>query len=90
MSLRLFVTAAPRFCCTLNLTKEKKKEDVDQFGSTAGYFLKVTDHWKSTSRIIVADSRYGSVKTAPQMYSINGLYSITLVKTAQIVSTTAG
>ena len=58
------------------------KAFVQQFVATTATTLRLTDPWKGSGRIVVADSWFGSVKMATQHYNINGLYCIALVKTS--------
>ena len=60
----------------------KDKEYVKEFGATTATCLRLTEHWKNSGRVVVADSWFGSVKSAVKLYKINGLYSNMLVKTA--------
>ena len=58
------------------------KEHVDRVGATTATCLRLTEPWKGTGPIVVADSWFGSVKSAKELLQTNGLFSILLVKTA--------
>ena len=58
------------------------KEHVSEYGATSATCLRLTEPWKHSGRIVIADSWFGSVKSAVKLYNINGLYSNMLVKTA--------
>ena len=57
----------------------KDKPYVKEFGATTATTLRITEHYHGTGRIVIADSWFGSVKCAVQLYN-RGLYSIMLVK----------
>ena len=59
----------------------KNKEYNQEFGATTGAVLRLTKGLRGTGRIVVADSWFGSVKSAVELAKY-GLYSIMLVKTA--------
>ena len=52
-----------------------------EVGATTASLLRLTTPWHGTSRIIVADSWFGSVKSAVQL-AARGLFSTLMVKTA--------
>lgn len=58
------------------------KDYVSDFGATTACCLRITESYKGSGRIIIGDSWFGSVKSCVQLYNINGLHSIMLVKTA--------
>ena len=58
-----------------------EKEFVDQYGATTATTLRLTAAYHGTGRIIVADSWFGSLKTAIALMK-HGLYCNMLVKTA--------
>ena len=72
----------------LHMELHESKEDmadkqyVKEYGATTACCLRITEHWKSSGRIVVGDSWFGSVKTCVKLMNINGLYSNMLVKTA--------
>ena len=59
-----------------------KKQFVDELGATAATCLRLTESYKASGRMVIADSWFGSVKSAIELWLRNGLYSIMLVKTA--------
>lgn len=59
----------------------QEKPFVAKFGATTATCLRLTRYWRSSGRVVVGDSWFGSVKSAIQMMLVNGLYSIFLVKT---------
>ena len=59
-----------------------EKEHVDVYGATTATSLRLTEPWRASGRIVIADSWFGSVKTAVQLWNINGLHSNLIVKTA--------
>lgn len=58
------------------------KEHVKELGATTATCLRLTESLKGSGRVVIADSWFGSVKSAVQLMNQNGLYSILLVKTA--------
>ena len=60
----------------------KNKKYMEQYGASTAAVLRISEYWKGTGRKVVADSLFGSFKTAIQLMNINGLYCICLVKTA--------
>ena len=58
-----------------------EKEFVDEYGATTATTLRLTAAYHGTGRIIVADSWFGSLKTAIALMK-HGLYCNMLVKTA--------
>ena len=59
----------------------KEKDHVKEYGATTATTIRLTAPYHGTGRRIIADSWFGSVKTAVAL-SKRGLYSIMLVKTA--------
>ena len=59
----------------------QEKEFVPEYGATTATVLRLTKHVQGTGRTIIADSWFGSVKSAAELMKV-GLYSIMLVKTA--------
>ena len=57
------------------------KEYVKEYGATCATTLRLAESIKSSGRIVIGDSWFGSVKTVVQLRKI-GLYAIMLVKTA--------
>ena len=59
----------------------QEKEHVSDYGATCATTLRLTESYHGTGRIVVADSWFGSVKTAIALKK-SGLYSAMVVKTA--------
>ena len=59
----------------------KEKEHVSKYGATCATTLHLTTDFHGTGGIVIADSWFGSVKTAVALKQ-SGLYSIMIVKTA--------
>ena len=57
------------------------KEHVKPFGATLATVFRLTQPYHSTGKRVIADSWFGSVKSAVELLK-EGLYSIMLVKTA--------
>ena len=57
------------------------KEHVGKFGATCATTLRLTERLHGSGRIVIADSWFGSVKTAIALKD-RGLYSVMVVKTA--------
>ena len=57
-------------------------EHVRELGATTACCLRMTKAWSYSGKIVVADSWFGSVKSAVNLLNRNGLHSIMLVKTA--------
>ena len=57
------------------------KEHVKPFGVTTATMIRLAQPYHSTGRRVIADSWFGSVKSAVELLK-NGLYTIMLVKTA--------
>ena len=67
----------------LNEGKEKmrEKDHVLEYGATTAAVLRLTKDYRGSGRTVIADSWFGSVKSASALMNA-GLYSIMLVKTA--------
>jgi hypothetical protein len=57
------------------------KEFVSSYGATTATTIRLTQPYHGSGRIIIADSWFGSIKTAVEMMK-RGLYSVLIVKTA--------
>ena len=72
----------------LHMELHQAKEDmvnheyVAEFGATTSCCLRITDSYKGSGRTVIGDSWFGSVKSCIQLFNINGLHSIFIVKTA--------
>ena len=62
---------------------EAKKLHAAEHGHGTGVTLRLTTPWHSSGRVVVADSAFGSVKTAVQMRK-SGMHFIGMVKTAHM------
>lgn len=60
----------------------KDKRYTKELGATTATCLRLTEAYKGSGRIIMADSWFGSVKSVIALMKEHGLYSIMLVKTA--------
>ena len=58
------------------------KEYFKEFGATTACTLRLTKPCKASTRVVIADSWFGSVQSVEQLYNEHGLYAIMLVKTA--------
>ena len=63
----------------------KQEEFTDEHQATTATCLRLTQNWKHTGRVVIADSWFGSVTSAVQLMKVNGLHSIMLVKTAHSI-----
>ena len=59
----------------------REKEFVPEYGATTATVLRLTKDVQGTGRTVIADSWFGSVKSASELMKV-GLYSIMLVKIA--------
>ena len=57
------------------------KEHVNKYGATCAATIRLTSPYHGTGRVVIADSWFGSVKTAIALKE-HGLFSVMLVKTA--------
>jgi len=48
------------------------QEHVDRLKATTACTLRLTRHWQSTSRIVVGDAWFGSVRTVEELLGIQG------------------
>ena len=62
----------------------KDKAFVAECEATTITTLRITEHWKGSGQIVIADIWFGSVKSAVQLFNISGLHSNLLVKTAHV------
>ena len=60
----------------------REKEGVQELGATTATTLRLTEPWRGSGRVVVADSWFGSIKTAVQLVNTQGLHFIGIVKTA--------
>ena len=51
-------------------------------GATAATCLRLTEPYRGSGKIMIADSWFGSVKSAISIFKQNGLFCIMIVKTA--------
>ena len=54
------------------------------YGPGTALLLRLSEPWRGSGRLVVADSAFASVKAAVALKKINGLYFHGLVKTAHV------
>ena len=51
----------------------KYKRYLDEVGGTTTCCLRLTEPWKETGKVIIGDSRFGSVNSVGELKNKNGL-----------------
>ena len=59
-----------------------ERQYTEEFGSGTALLLRLTEPWKGSSRVVLADSAFASVKSAHSLMQKRGLHFIGMVKTA--------